>query len=68
MQVSKINCQDDIIKIDYIQQYLDGSVKIKFDHNKTTIPPVITAKLNNRINPRHSFAGSSLDIKRRYQN
>jgi hypothetical protein len=48
MPVSKI--QDYVTKVDYIQQYLDGTVKIKFDHNKTTIPPVFTEKFNNKIN------------------
>ena len=40
MRISKI--QDDVTKVDYIQQYLDGIVKIKFDNNKTKIPLVIT--------------------------
>ena len=40
MRISKI--QDDVTKVDYIQQYLDGTVKIKFDNNKTKIPLVIT--------------------------
>ena len=66
MPVSKI--QDYVTKVDYIQQYLDGTVKIKFDDNKITIPPVFTEKFNNKINTRHSFAGSSSsDIKRRDQ-
>ena len=43
-----------------IEQYLDGIVKISFDHSKQKTPPRI------KYNPRDSYAGSSSsDVKRR---
>ena len=42
-----------------IEQYLDGIVKIRFDHSKPKLPPLL--KYNNS---RHSFSGSSSTSKR----
>jgi hypothetical protein len=42
-----------------VEQYLDGAVKIRFDHSKPRIPPMI--KYNKS---RHSFSGSSSVSKR----
>ena len=42
-----------------IEQYLDGTVKIRFDHSKPKIPPLI--KYNKS---RHSFSGSFSATKR----
>ena len=42
-----------------IEQYLDGIVKIRFDHSKPRLPPLL--KYNNS---RHSFSGSSSTSKR----
>ena len=45
--------------VNTIEQYLDGTVKIKFDHSKPKQPPLL--KYNNS---RHSFSGSSSTSKR----
>jgi hypothetical protein len=42
-----------------IEQYLDGTVKIRFDHSKPKLPPMIKYD-----NSRHSFSGSTSTSKR----
>jgi hypothetical protein len=42
-----------------VEQYLDGTVKIRFDHSKPKMPPLI--KYNKS---RHSFSGSFSTTKR----
>ena len=52
-------------KLDRIEQYLNGTVKISFDHSKQKNP--LQIKYGNS-NPRHSYTGSSSsDIKWRDQ-
>ena len=45
--------------LESVTQYHDGIVKIRFDHNKPRIPPMI-----KYTNSRHSFFGSSSTSKR----
>ena len=45
--------------LNFVEQYLDGTVKIRFDHSKPKIPPLI--KYNKS---RHSFSGSFSATKR----
>ena len=45
--------------INFIEQYLDSTVKIRFNHSKPRLPPLL--KYNNS---RHSFSGSSSTSKR----
>ena len=53
-------------KFNNIEQCLNGTVKISFDHSKQKTP--LQIKYNNS-NPRHPYAGfSSSNIKRRDQN
>ena len=42
-----------------IEKYLDGTVKIKFDHSKPRLPPLL-----KYTNSRHSFSRSSSTSKR----
>ena len=53
IQITKIE------NLNSIEQYLDGTVKIKFDHSKPKLPPLL--KYNSS---RHSFSGSSSTSKR----
>jgi hypothetical protein len=45
--------------LESVTQYHDGTVKIRFDHSKPRIPPMI-----KYTNSRHSFSGSSSTSKR----
>jgi hypothetical protein len=45
--------------LESVTQYYDGTVKIRLDHSKPKIPPMI-----KYTNSRHSFSGSSSTSKR----
>ena len=49
----------EVDNLNFVEQYLDSTVKIRFDHSKPKIPPMI--KYTKSI---HSFSGSSSASKR----